>query len=53
MATKPTTVEEYLNGFPSEQKAKLVELHKIIRAALPDTREDLKWGAPATLEKTA
>lgn len=48
---KPKTVDEYIDGFSGEQKAKLVELRKIIRDALPDTDETLKWGAPATLAK--
>lgn len=47
---KPKTVDEYINNFPEAQKAKLAELQKIIRAALPDTREELKWGSPATVE---
>lgn len=48
---KPTTVDEYVNGFSGEQKAKLVEIRTIIRDTLPDTTETLKWGAPATLDK--
>lgn len=48
---KPTTVDEYINSFSGEQKAKLIELRKIIREALPNTDEALKWGSPATLDK--
>lgn len=48
---KPKTVGEYISSFPAEQKAQLAELRKIIRAALPDTDEVLKWGAPAMVEK--
>ncbi len=48
---KPKTVKEYIDSFPADQKAKLVELHEIIRTTLPDTEEALKWGAPATLDK--
>lgn len=48
---KPSTVDEYLDSFSGEQKAKLIELHGIIRETLPDTTEVLKWGAPATLHK--
>lgn len=48
---KPKTVDEYLDSFSGEQKAKLVELRNIIRETLPDTDETLKWGAPATLDK--
>lgn len=48
---KPKTVDEYIANFPNEQRAKLAEIRKIIRTALPDTTEALKWGAPATLDK--
>ena len=48
---KPKTVDEYLDGFTSEQKAQLTKLRQIIRETLPDTDEALKWGAPATLDK--
>ncbi len=48
---KPKTVDEYIDNFPDDQKAKLSEIRKIIRTALPDTTEALKWGAPATLDK--
>lgn len=48
---KPKTVDEYIDSFSGEQKAKLIELRKIIREVLPDTTEALKWGAPATLDK--
>lgn len=48
---KPATVDKYINSFSGEQKAKLIELRKIIRETLPDTDEALKWGAPATLDK--
>ncbi len=47
---KPKTVEEYLVGYSGDQRTKLTELHSIIRSALPDTREALKWNAPATLD---
>lgn len=48
---KPSTVDEYIDSFSGEQKVRLSELRKIIREALPDTDETLKWGAPATLDK--
>ena len=48
---KPTTVDEYIDSFPEIQKAKLSELRKIIKTALPDTHEDLKWGEAAILDK--
>ncbi len=48
---KPKTISEYLESFPPEQKAKLFELHELIRSTVPDTDEMLKWNAPATLHK--
>ncbi len=40
-----------IDDFSVVQKAKLIELRKIIRETLPGTDEDLKWGAPATLDR--
>ncbi len=48
---KPKSVDEFIEGFPSNQKAKLIELRKIIKTTLPDTDEALKWGEPAILDK--
>ncbi len=48
---KPKTVVEYIDSFPEDQKTKLSELHKIIRATLPDTHEEFKWNSPATIDK--
>lgn len=44
-------VDDYINGHPEAQKAQLARVRQIIRTALPDTTEALKWGAPATLDK--
>lgn len=48
---KPTTVDEYIEQFSGEQKAKLEELRGIVNAALPGTTEALKWGSPAVLDQ--
>ncbi len=48
---KPKTVDEYIDNFPEGQKTILAKIRKIIRTALPDTNEALKWGAPATIDK--
>ncbi len=48
---KPKTVDEYLATFPSDKRAQLAEIRKIIRKTLPDTTEALKWNAPATIDK--
>jgi uncharacterized protein YdhG (YjbR/CyaY superfamily) len=47
---KPRTVDEYIDSFPEDQKAKLAELRKIVKTILPDTHEDLKWGNPAIID---
>lgn len=48
---KPKTVDDYLNGFSENQKKKLIELRDIVWSTLPDTKRELKWGAPAAVEK--
>jgi len=48
---KPTTVNEYINSFPDNQKARLTELHEIIKSVLPGTNEAIKWGNPAITDK--
>lgn len=48
---KPKTVDEYIDSLPKEQKTKLAEIRKVIRTALPDTTEALKWSSPATIDK--
>ncbi len=48
---KPKSVDEYIENFPQDQKEKLIELRKIIKTTLPDTKEALKWGDPAVLDK--
>jgi uncharacterized protein YdhG (YjbR/CyaY superfamily) len=47
---KPKTVDEYIDNFPDDQKAKLSELRKIIKSVLPDTHEELKWNNPAIID---
>ncbi len=48
---KPNTVDEYLNSFSDDKKSKLSELRRIIKSALPESQETLKWGEPAILDK--
>ena len=47
MGAKPTTVDEYLGGFPQPAAARLHELRSLSRTAVPDANEGLKWGSPA------
>src|SRR5262245_33131429 len=44
---KPTTIEEYIDAAPEETRAKLKQLHEIIRKAAPGATEGLKWRMPA------
>jgi uncharacterized protein YdhG (YjbR/CyaY superfamily) len=44
---KVTTVDEYLELFEGEAKAKLIELRAIIRAAVPDAQEVISYAIPA------
>jgi len=47
MASKPTTIEEYIKAAPKEVREKLYALHDCIRSAAPGATEGLKWGMPA------
>lgn len=48
---KPTTVDEYISGFPKEAQEKLKELRAILRSVAPKATEDIKWGSPVFEEK--
>jgi uncharacterized protein YdhG (YjbR/CyaY superfamily) len=45
--TAPTSVDEYLDGFPEDRRAVLEELRRAIRAAAPETTETIAYGMPA------
>jgi len=45
--TEPTTVDEYLAGFPDDRRAVLEELRETIRAAAPDAIETIAYDMPA------
>src|SRR6185503_18171046 len=47
MASKPKTIEEYIEAAPKEVQEKLLQLHKTIRKAAPGASEALKWSMPA------
>ena len=44
---KPKTIEEYIYSASPEVQERLWKLHESIRAAAPDTKEELKWRMPA------
>jgi uncharacterized protein YdhG (YjbR/CyaY superfamily) len=47
MAEKPTTIDEYLAGVSTDQRAALEELRKTIRAAAPAAEECISYQLPA------
>jgi uncharacterized protein YdhG (YjbR/CyaY superfamily) len=47
MPAKPTTIDDYLAGVTSEQRAALEKVRKAIRAAAPDAEECINYGVPA------
>jgi uncharacterized protein YdhG (YjbR/CyaY superfamily) len=46
MASRPTTVSEYINAAPKEARPKLREMRAILRKAAPRSKEGVKWGMP-------
>jgi uncharacterized protein YdhG (YjbR/CyaY superfamily) len=44
--TKPTTIDEYITGFPPEVQAVLEEVRGTIRAAVPEAEETISYGIP-------
>ena len=44
--TKPTTVEQYIQGKPQEAREKLLEIRQILKSVAPDAKELIKWGSP-------
>ena len=51
MATKPTTVTDYIQNAPKEAKEKLKEIRAILKIVAPKATEGLKWGSPVFEEK--
>jgi uncharacterized protein YdhG (YjbR/CyaY superfamily) len=45
--TEPTTVDEYIAGFPDDRRAILEELRRTIGAAAPDAVEAIAYDMPA------
>ncbi len=44
---KLKTVSEYINTAPKEARPKLRQMQKLIKAAAPKSKEELKWSMPA------
>jgi len=47
MATKPSTIDEYLAALSDDKRAALEKLRKAIRAAAPDAEECISYQLPA------
>ena len=47
MSDKPTSVDEYIAGFPKDAQKALNEMRATLRVAAPKAEEGLKWGMPA------
>ena len=47
MSDKPTSVDEYIAGFPKDAQKALKEMRSALRKATPKAEEGLKWGMPA------
>ncbi len=47
IAAKPTTIDEYIAGFPSETKKLLEQVRGTIRKAAPGAEEAISYGIPS------
>jgi uncharacterized protein YdhG (YjbR/CyaY superfamily) len=45
----PTTIDEYIIGFPPEVQALLVQMRRTIRHAAPEAEETIKYALPTYL----
>lgn len=45
-AASPTTIDEYIRGFPSDVRPVLEEVRAVIKKAAPDAEEAIKYGIP-------
>lgn len=43
---KPETIDQYLAGFPEDQRCQLSQLRTSILTAVPEAEEKLSWGVP-------
>jgi len=42
----PTTIDEYIAGYPEELQVKLNEIRRIIKATIPEAKETISYGIP-------
>lgn len=46
-ASRPTTIDEYLDALEEPARSRLRELRALVREELPSATEAIKWGSPA------
>lgn len=44
--TKPTTIDQYIAGFPAETQALLEQVRQLIRKEVPEAEETISYGIP-------
>ena len=44
--TKPTTVSQYIAGFPAQTQTLLEQVRQLIRKEVPDADETISYGIP-------
>ncbi len=50
MASKPTTIAEYIQAAPAEGQPLLRQLYALLKSVAPDAQEAIKWGTPFFVE---
>ena len=45
--TKPTTISQYIAGFPAETQALLEQVRQLVRKEVPAVEETISYGIPA------
>lgn len=50
MATKPTTIAQYIAAAPAAGQPQLRKLHALLKRVAPDAQEAIKWGTPFFVE---
>src|SRR6478609_4990756 len=50
MASKPTTIAEYILAAPPAGQAHLRQVHAILKGVAPHAQEAIKWGTPFFIE---
>jgi uncharacterized protein YdhG (YjbR/CyaY superfamily) len=46
---RPTTVDEYVDGFDEPRRELLEQVRAVARQAVPEASESIRWGYPAWL----